>query len=94
MDTGAKQAFSVMAEEAGIKDQQSKILAALRWFGPMTRERIADMTGVCMGSVRGRSYELVRWGRIHVAGHETRPDQPRRQILEAVPDLADRAEVA
>lgn len=94
MDATAKQAFARMATEAGIRDQGDKILALLRWFGPMTRARVAEMTGICPGSVRGRCYELVRWGRIRVVGHELRGRHYRRQILEAVPDLADIAEVA
>ena len=94
MDTSAKHAFSRMATEAGIRDQEDKILALLRWFGPMTRARIGEMTGICPGSVGGRCYELVRWGRIQVVGYELRSPRYRREILEAVEDLADRAEVA
>lgn len=91
IDATASKAFERMAKEAGIRDQEDKILALLRWFGPMTRARIAEMTGICQGSVRGRCYELVRWGRVKVVGHELRSQHHRRQILEAVPDLADLA---
>lgn len=86
--------FDKMARDRGIKDQEERILALLRWFGPMTRQRIAEITGICQGSVRGRCYELLRWGRVEVVGKELILPSRHRQILAATRDLADQAEVA
>lgn len=89
-----REVFETMARERGTKDQEDKILALLRWFGPMTRQRIAEVTGICPGSVGGRCYEMLRWGRIEVIGKELILPTRHRQILAATRDLADQAEVA
>jgi hypothetical protein len=85
-------AFQAMADEAGLRDHESKILAALRWFGPMTRHRITEITGIKLPSVYCRCWELSRVGQVRLVGHELLGKGRTRGIVDGVPDMVDQME--
>lgn len=78
--------------EAMIENQSDCIVAALRWFGPLTRPTLTRVTGIKEGTVYSRCADLIGAGRIRVCGKEVIDGQRNREILEYVRDMVDQAE--
>ncbi|WP_108449334.1 hypothetical protein [Halomonas sp. BN3-1] len=87
--SSVREAYQAMAAKAGLRDHESKILAALRWFGPMTRHRISEITGIKLASVYCRCWELSRVGQLRLVGRELLGKGRSRGIVEGAPDMVD-----
>lgn len=78
--------------EAMIENQDDCIVAALRWFGPLTRPTLSRVTGIKEGNVYARCSELIGSGKIEVVGKEVVDGKRSIEIVGYIRDMIDRAE--
>lgn len=78
--------------EAMVTNQEDAIVAALRWFGPLTRPTLAKVTGIRIGNIYARTSELIASGRIETAGTQSLDGCKGIQVLAYVRDIVDLAE--
>ena len=89
----SREAYAAL--EAGRGTQQRILLAALRRYGPMTRQQLSQVTGLPINTVCGRCCELIAVDHIEVVGVMWVAGKKRmqpRQVLAIRPDLIDRLE--
>lgn len=67
------QAFHSLRSEGKIAPQESRVLAAIEARGAMTREEIADATGLRLSAVCGRVNSLVADRRLVERGTRMNP---------------------
>lgn len=72
-------AFSEHRRSGRLKATQGAVLAALSSKGPLTRNQLAEATGLPLSSICGRCRELLDMDYIDVAGMSA--DSPARQVL-------------
>lgn len=72
-------AFSEHRRSGRLKATQGAVIVALASKGPMTRNQLADATGLPVSSICGRCRELLDLDRIEVVGMSA--DSPARQVL-------------
>ena len=72
-------AFSDHRRSGKLIGSRGLVTAALVSHGPMTRNQIADATGLPLASICGRCRELLDLDYIEVAGMSA--DTPARQVL-------------
>ncbi|PKG50224.1 MarR family winged helix-turn-helix transcriptional regulator [Halomonas sp. MES3-P3E] len=72
-------AFTEHRRSGRLKSTQGVVIAALVSQGPMTRNQLAEATGLPLSSICGRCRELLDLDYIEVAGMSA--DSPARQVL-------------
>ncbi|CAH1044535.1 MarR family winged helix-turn-helix transcriptional regulator [Halomonas sp. TD01] len=72
-------AFSEHRRSGRLKSTQGVVIAALVSKGPMTRNQLAEATGLPLSSICGRCRELLDLDYVDVAGMSA--DSPSRQVL-------------
>lgn len=72
-------AFTEHRRSGRLKSTQGVVIAALVSQGPMTRNQLAEATGLPLSSICGRCRELLDLDYIDVTGMSA--DSPSRQVL-------------
>lgn len=78
--------------EAMITSQEEAVVAALRWFGPLTRPTLAKVTGIRVQNIYARTSELVAAGKIEVVGKQSLDGCRALEVLAYIRDIVDLAE--
>jgi len=84
MNTTSLEAYQAIESSGAATLQRQKVWIALRLFGAMTRQEVADQTGIKLSSICGRVRELEELGQVEVAGYKLGDSGVRNEVLRAV----------
>lgn len=83
-ETSRAAAESIKESAPNLRERIHAAIAAVGWPG-MTRDEIAQQTGISPNTVRPRVIELINAGRLYVTTHQRRTASGRKaQVIRAV----------
>lgn len=78
-------AFRDLQHEGALAPQEQRVVEAIRQFGAMTRDEIAERTGMRLSAVCGRCKSLIDAGRLQEQGTRINPQSLKANKLVCLP---------